>query len=445
MLSRAVGAFLGRSLLPRLPMRLFAELPEHQVLGMPLLSPTMTKGTIAKWNKKVGDKLKPGDILMEVETDKATVGYEVTDEGYLAKIILPEGAADVELGVPIAVIVDESGAVLSFKDFQPKATAPQAQPSSTPAAPAQSAPAEEAKTSVSAPPPKTTDRVFISPLARRLSTEQGINLTGVTGSGPNNRIIKADVLSAAEKQKQAPKPSAAAPTAVPPARAGYKDIPHSSIRKIIAERLLQSKQTIPHYYLTVDCEIDKLLQLRTQLNGISGVKISVNDMVIKCAAMACIKVPTANSAWLENSQRIYEGVDMSVAVQTEKGLLTPIVKNAHTKRLGEIAGEMKELADKAKAGKLKPEEFQGGTFTVSNLGMFGVSEFSAIINPPQACILAVGAGAKKVLPDEQAGFRTATVMTVTLSCDHRAVDGAVGAQWLQAFKSYVESPISLLV
>ena len=419
-----------------MPYRLFTALPDHQVLGMPLLSPTMTKGTIAKWNKKVGDKLKPGDILVEVETDKATVGYEITDEGYLAKILLQEGATDVELGVPIAVIVDESKSVPSFVDF--KATAGPA-PAATPAP---EKPKEEAKTVTASSPAKTSDRVFISPIAKRISTEQGVSLAGVSGTGPSGRIIKADVLSAAEKKQQAPK---AAVPAVPAARAGYKDIPHSSIRKVIAERLLQSKQTIPHYYITVDCEVDKLLQMRTQLNAISGVKISVNDMVIKCASLACVKVPTANSSWLDNAQRVYDYVDMSVAVQTEKGLLTPIVKNAHTKRLGEIAREMKELADKAKAGKLKPEEFQGGTFTVSNLGMFGVTEFSAIINPPQACILAIGSSVKRVLPDEKAGFRVATVMSVTLSCDHRAVDGAVGAQWLQAFKSYVESPISLLV
>lgn len=424
-----------------MPYRLFAALPDHQVLGMPLLSPTMTKGTIAKWNKKVGDRLKPGDILVEVETDKATVGYEVTDEGYLAKILLQDGAADVELGVPIAVIVDDAKAVPSFTDFKPAAAAA---PAPTAAAPAQEKPKEEAK--AAAPQAaKASDRVFISPIAKRISAEQGVSLTGVSGTGPNGRIIKADVLSAAERQ--AAKAAAPAPvvSVAPAARAGYKDIPHSSIRKIIAERLLQSKQTIPHYYITVDCEVDKLLQLRTQLNAISGVKISVNDMVIKCASLACIKVPTANSSWLDSAQRVYDYVDMSVAVQTEKGLLTPIVKNAHTKRLGEIAREMKELADKAKAGKLKPEEFQGGTFTVSNLGMFGVTEFSAIINPPQACILAVGGSVKRVLPDDKAGFRTATVMSVTLSCDHRAVDGAVGAQWLQAFKSYVESPISLLV
>ncbi len=420
MLSRALGAFLARSTLPRVPYRLFAALPDHQVLGMPLLSPTMTKGTIAKWNKKVGDRLKPGDILVEVETDKATVGYEVTDEGYLAKILLQDGAADVELGVPIAVIVDDAKAVPSFTDFKPAAAAAPA-----PTAVAQEKPKEEAK--AAAPQAaKASDRVFISPIAKRISAEQGVSLTGVSGTGPNGRIIKADVLSAAERQ--AAKAAAPAPvvSVAPAARAGYKDIPHSSIRKIIAERLLQSKQTIPHYY-------------------ISGVKISVNDMVIKCASLACIKVPTANSSWLDSAQRVYDYVDMSVAVQTEKGLLTPIVKNAHTKRLGEIAREMKELADKAKAGKLKPEEFQGGTFTVSNLGMFGVTEFSAIINPPQACILAVGGSVKRVLPDDKAGFRTATVMSVTLSCDHRAVDGAVGAQWLQAFKSYVESPISLLV
>lgn len=399
----------------------------------------MEKGTIAKWNKKVGDKLKPGDILVEVETDKATVGYEITDEGYLAKILLQEGAADVKLGVPIAVIVDESKDVPSFVDFQPAAEAAPA-----PAAPTSEKPKEEAKAATASQPAKASDRVFISPIAKRISVEKGVSLAGVPGTGPSGRIVKADVLSAAEKQ-QAPKAAVPAVSAVPAARAGYKDIPHSSIRKVIAERLLQSKQTIPHYYITMDCEVDKLLQLRTQLNAISGVKISVNDMVIKCASLACVKVPTANSSWLDNSQRVYDYVDMSVAVQTEKGLLTPIVKNAHTKRLGEIAREMKELADKAKAGKLKPEEFQGGTFTVSNLGMFGVTEFSAIINPPQACILAIGTSVKRVLPDEKAGFRIATVMSVTLSCDHRAVDGAVGAQWLQAFKSYMESPISLLV
>jgi pyruvate dehydrogenase E2 component (dihydrolipoamide acetyltransferase) len=421
-------------------MRFFASFPDHETLNMPALSPTMTEGTIVKWIKKEGDKVKAGEIMFEVETDKAVVGFEVQDDTFIAKILAPEGSAKIALGQPVAILVSKADRVAAFKDYT--ASKETSAPAS---APAPSKQVEEVK-SQSVEAKKTTadpERVFISPLAKNVAKEHKIEYAGIHGSGPNGRIVKADVL-AAVSSRQAAEPPGKVDEKKSEDRPGYRDVPHNNMRKITATRLLESKQTIPHYYLSADCRTDKLAEVRKMLNGISDVKVSVNDLVIKAAALACVKVPEVNASWTSDAIRIFDVVDVSIAVQTPKGLITPIVKNAHVKRIGEIAKESKELAGLAKDGKLKPEQFVGGTFTISNLGMFGVKQFSAIINPPQACILAVGASEGRVVAAGE-GFKVESFMTVTLSCDHRVVDGAIGANWLKAFKGYIEEPLSMLL
>lgn len=425
--------------------RSFASLPTHQKLGMPLLSPTMTTGTIVKWTKKEGDKVKAGEILFEVETDKATLGFEIQDDVYLAKIIEPEGSANIPLGKAVAILVDDPDTIAAFKDYTGKDEIVEP-PAATKV---------EIK-EVKAPEPikekqqefkgeEKRDRIFISPLAKNMSKEHSVDITKIQGSGPNGRIVKDDIVEALSKTSVPvqPQPTILAPSQV--RSEGFKDIPHSSIRKVIAKRLLESKLTIPHFYLSADCTTDALSSFRAKLNKLSPVKISMNDIIVKAVALACLEVPEANSTWKDDSMILYDNVDVSVAVQTEKGLLTPIVKNAHSKRIGEISAEIKKLADLAKTGKLTPDQFVGGTFTVSNLGMYGIKEFSAIINPPQSCILAVGASQEILVPDAEKGFKVSSVMTVTLSCDHRSVDGAIGAKWLKAFKRYIEEPYSMLI
>uniref|UniRef100_A0A663LZD1 Acetyltransferase component of pyruvate dehydrogenase complex n=1 Tax=Athene cunicularia TaxID=194338 RepID=A0A663LZD1_ATHCN len=438
--------------------------PPHMQVTLPALSPTMTMGTVQRWEKKVGEKLNEGDLLAEIETDKATIGFEVQEEGYLAKILVPEGTRDVPLGTTLCIIVEKESDIPAFADYQDtavtdmKAQAPPPPPPPPPppvvatpaAAPPQPAVPSTAAVPTAGPPPRK-GRILVSPLAKKMAAEKGIDLAQVKGTGPDGRITKKDVESFVPP-KAAPAP---APEAVPAAAAvaaapvgTFTDIPISNIRRVIAQRLMQSKQTIPHYYLSVDVNMGEVLVLRKELNQevSDNVKLSVNDFIIKASALACLKVPEANSSWMDTVIRQNHVVDVSVAVSTPAGLITPIVFNAHIKGLASISKDVVSLATKAREGKLQPHEFQGGTFTISNLGMYGIKNFSAIINPPQACILAVGSSEKRLVPaDNEKGFDVASVMSVTLSCDHRVVDGAVGAQWLAEFKNFLEKPVTMLL
>jgi len=455
-------------------------LPDHFKVNLPALSPTMEMGTLVSWAKEEGDELAEGDLLAEIETDKATMGFETPEEGYLAKILIPAGTKDIPLGKLLCIIVNDEASVAAFKDFTgdesaaapaPAAAAPPAPAASAPPA---AAPVAAAPTAAPAAAPPAAaapaGRVIASPLARTIAAEKGINLMGVSGSGPDGRIRAVDVQQApvaapapvAAAPPPAPAPVAAAPAPVAPApppptpavpapAGSFVDIPLTNVRQIIAKRLLQSKTTIPHYYLSVDVEMDDVLALRKELNnalGDGGPKLSVNDFILKASALSCLKVPECNSSWQDTYVRQFNSCDISVAVATDNGLITPIVFGAEKKGLSSINTEVATLAAKARDGKLQPHEFQGGTFTVSNLGMFGVKNFSAIINPPQACILAVGGAEHRLLPargDSESKWRSAHVMSVTLSCDHRVVDGAVGAQWLQHFKKYLEKPSTMLL
>uniref|UniRef100_A0A8C6PAH8 Dihydrolipoamide acetyltransferase component of pyruvate dehydrogenase complex n=1 Tax=Nothobranchius furzeri TaxID=105023 RepID=A0A8C6PAH8_NOTFU len=409
--------------------------PPHMKVALPALSPTMTMGTVQRWEKKVGEKLSEGDLLAEIETDKATIGFEVQEEGYLAKILVAEGTRDVPLGAPLCIIVEKESDIAAFKDYVETGVAEVSVPPSPPppaAAPAPSA--VPAAAPAVAPAASRKGRVFASPLAKKLAAEKGIDLAQQAAAAA----------PAAAAGRAAPLPAAAT------APAGtFTDIPISNIRRVIAQRLMQSKQTIPHYYLSVDVNMDLVLQLRKELNEevkAQNIKLSVNDFIIKASALACLKVPECNSSWMDTVIRQNHVVDMSIAVSTVNGLITPIVFNAHIKGLAAISSDVSALAAKARDGKLQPHEFQGGTFTISNLGMFGIKNFSAIINPPQACILAVGGSEKRLMPaDNEKGFDVASMMSVTLSCDHRVVDGAVGAQWLAEFRRFLEKPVTMLL
>ncbi|GIX81483.1 dihydrolipoyllysine-residue acetyltransferase component of pyruvate dehydrogenase complex, mitochondrial [Caerostris extrusa] len=418
-------------------------LPPHHRVPLPALSPTMEMGTIVSWEKKEGDKLNEGDLLAEIETDKATMGFETPEEGYLAKVLVPAGTKDVPLGKLLCIIVSNEEDIAAFKDFVDSGEAVKpaaAKPASpTPAAPTPSAPPTASPPqpiSVSPSPASGASRIFASPLAKTLAKDKGLDISGIKGSGPGGRVRAQDLEGAVPSAAPAGMP------AVSPS-AQYIDIPMTSMRQVIARRLLQSKQTIPHYYLSVDVQMDRILRLRGELNNMlskEGVKLSVNDFIVKAAALACKKVPEVNSSWQDTFIRQYNSVDVSIAVSTDAGLITPI-------GLSTISSDTKTLATKAREGKLRPEEFQGGTFTISNLGMFGIKNFSAVINPPQSCILAVGNSENTLIPDEtsEKGFRAAKMMSVTLSCDHRVVDGAVGAQWLAHFKKLLEQPELMLL
>ncbi|KAM3601766.1 uncharacterized protein V6R79_018524 [Siganus canaliculatus] len=437
--------------------------PAHMKITLPALSPTMTMGTVQRWEKKLGEKLSEGDLLAEIETDKATIGFEVQEEGYLAKIMVAEGTRDVPLGTPLCIIVEKESDIAAFKDYVEtgvaEVSAPPPPPAPTPAQVAAPSAAAPSAAPTAAPAGPRKGRVFASPLAKKLAAEKGIDLAQVSGSGPDGRITRKDIdnfvppkvaPAVAAAPAPAAAPAAAAPAAAPAAAAGtFTDIPISNIRKVIAQRLMQSKQTIPHYYLSVDINMDQVLELRKELNDevkAQNIKLSVNDFIIKASALACLKVPECNSSWLDTVIRQNHVVDVSVAVSTANGLITPIVFNAHTKGLAAISSDVSSLAAKARDGKLQPHEFQGGTFTISNLGMFGVKNFSAIINPPQSCILAVGGSEKRLMPaDNEKGFDVASMMSVTLSCDHRVVDGAVGAQWLAEFRKFLEKPVTMLL
>jgi len=410
-------------------------------ITMPALSPTMTEGNLVKWHKAEGDKIEAGDVICEIETDKATMEVEAVDEGILGKIIVAEGTENVPVNDVIAVLLEEGEEASNI-------VIPAAKPKPATSHPETSVDVEGSKSNkskdASASAPALQDdknkgnRIFVSPLARRLAAEKGIDLSTVKGSGPHGRIVKDDILSAGTKPITNSQPPA---TGMP-----HTEIPNNNIKKITAQRLVESKQTVPHFYLTIDCEIDNLLRTRKEVNDKAAgkYKLSVNDFIIKASAMALKAYPAANVSWNDKAILQYEQADISVAVSTPNGLITPIVRNADDKGMREISEEVKDLAARAREGKLKPEEFQGGTFTVSNLGMYGIKEFAAIINPPQACILAVGAGIEQPVADN-GEVKIKSVMSCTLSVDHRAVDGATGAEFLQILKEYIENPVNMLV
>ena len=433
---------------------------------MPALSPTMTEGTLARWLKKEGDAVKAGDVIAEIETDKATMEVEAVDEGVLGRILVPDGTANVKVNDPIAVMIADGETAPAAAAAKPP-TDPPAPPAPAAAAPvaAPAAPAA-APVAAAAPAPAANGhdgaRIFVSPLARRMAKQAGIDLSTLKGSGPNGRIIRLDVEGAhkpaAAAAQQAPAASAPAipPAAIPlpgkpaPVTAPHHLVPNTTMRKVISRRLTESHQQVPNFYITLDMEIDALLKLRAELNakspkdGATAFKLSVNDLVIKAAAATLRRVPKMNASYTEDAMIMYDDIDISVAVSIPEGLITPIIRRADQKGLAAISAEMKDLGARAKSGKLKPEEFQGGTFSISNLGMFGTKQFTAIINPPQAAILAVGAGEQRPVVKNGA-LAIATVMTCTLSVDHRVADGAMGAEWMAVFKTLIEDPISLML
>lgn len=461
-------------------------------ITMPALSPTMEEGTLSKWDIKVGDKVSPGDTIAEIETDKATMEVDAADEGTLAKIVVPAGTQGVKVNALIGILAedgesaDEAIKAIEEEEKKEASSAPKPAEQATPAAEPKAAPvtapapqAAPAAQATSAPavtqaaPVKASEkgeRIFASPLARRLAKQNGLELSLITGTGPHGRIIKRDIDEALAKGtgKAAPITGQSAPLATQSDtnsadeqilklfnKDEYELVPHDGMRKTIAKRLVESKRTIPHFYVTIDCEIDALLKLRAELNAAAptvttdagekpAYKLSVNDMVIKATALALKAVPDANVSWLDDSMMHHKFVDVGVAVSIPNGLITPIIKHAEEKSLSTISNQMKDFAKRARERKLKPEEYQGGTTAVSNMGMYGVKDFCAIINPPHATIFAIGAGEQRAVVKNGA-LAIATVMSVTLSTDHRAVDGALAAQLAQAFKKFIENPMSMLV
>ena len=431
---------------------------------MPALSPTMEEGTLAKWHVKVGDKVSSGDVIAEIETDKATMEVEAVDEGVVEAILIDEGAEGVKVNAPIARLAGEGAvaqpppAAVAKPEAKPQSDGPEVpvalkdKPEQTQASPPAAAP----------PKPQDGERLFASPLARRLATQAGIALSSVQGSGPHGRIIRRDVEAACGKApaKAAASPPAGAPQAAPAAAprqvqsleqmgiapGSYDLVPLDGMKKTVARRMSDSFRDVPHFPLTIDLEIDRLLEARARLNSLlekSGVKASVNDLILKAVATVLKQVPEANASYTPDGIAMHHHADVAMAVAIEGGLITPIIRAAETKGLAQIARETKDLAERARTKKLKPEEFQGGTFTVSNLGMMGIKSFASIINEPQGAILSVGAGEKRpVVHGDQLAI--ATVMTVTLTCDHRVLDGAIGSRFLQAFKAMVEDPIVML-
>ena len=448
---------------------------------MPALSPTMEKGNLAKWLKKEGDKVKSGDVIAEIETDKATMEVEAVDEGTIAKILVPEGTQDVAVNDVIAVLAgdgeDVKAAGAGAASAPPKAAstaeAPSAaKPAPTPA-PATAPAAKAAAPAAAAPAPQAAAlasqsnghaRIFSSPLARRLAKEAGIELARINGSGPHGRVIARDVEEARSgKGLKAPAAAPAGAPSIAPSMSdkqilalyedfSYEVIPHDGMRRTIAQRLTASVQTIPHFYLTMDCNIGKLVEAREEINaaapkdkdGKPAYKLSVNDFVIKALALALQRVPNANVSWTEGGMLKHKHSDVGVAVAMPGGLITPIIRKAETKPVSVISAEMKDFAARARARKLKPEEYQGGTTAVSNLGMYGIKDFTAVINPPQSSILAVGTGEQRAVV-RNGQIVPATIMSVTLSCDHRAVDGALGAELIGAFKKLIENPVMMVV
>ena len=439
-------------------------------ITMPQLSPTMEVGTLARWLVKEGDDVSSGDILAEIETDKATMEVESIDEGKVGKILIAEGTDDVPVNEVIAILLEDGEDASALGGEGSGTGSPQAEKvdlsasggegsgTGSPLAEKEEVGHEEKPAPESKPAAKSNsgdsddNRVKASPLARSMAKQAGLDLGALNGSGPHGRIIKRDVEAALESgggmKAASDDTSETAPAASTPAPAGdreFEEIKVSNMRRVIAERLQEAKQTIPHFYLTVDCEIDKLLAMRKDLNGRSDAyKISVNDFVIRALALALRKVPDANAEWAGKSIRKYKAADVAVAVAIEGGLITPVVRDADQKGLAAISNEMKELAQRARDGKLAPEEYQGGTFSISNLGMYGIKQFDAVINPPQAGILAIGTGEQRPVVHDGA-LDIATVMSVTLSCDHRVVDGAIGADLLTAFKGFIEDPLTMLL
>ncbi len=448
-------------------------------ITMPALSPTMEEGKLAKWHVKEGDTVSSGDVIAEIETDKATMEVEAVDEGRIGQIVVPEGTENVKVNAVIAVILTEGETKVSAPAAAPAAKAPEApKAEAVKAAPAAQMPSATTGSAVApvpaakapaAAPAANGARVFASPLAKRLATEAGIALNAISGTGPHGRVVKKDVEAAksgkAPLKAAAPAAGAAAAASGGAAMAGgmtkaqvlslypegsYELVPNDGMRKVVAARLTESKQTVPHFYLTLDCKIDALLAAREQINAAAPVKdgkpsykLSVNDFVMKAWAAALMKVPTANATWAGDSILYHKHADVAVAVSVPGGLFTPVVKACETKSLRQISDEVKDLAGRARSKKLTPAEYQGGTSSVSNLGMFGIKEFAAVINPPHGTILAVGAGEERVYV-EKGQIKTGNFMTVTLSCDHRAVDGALGAELLAAFKTLVETPVMML-
>ena len=433
---------------------------------MPALSPTMEEGTLAKWLVKEGDTVRAGDLLAEIETDKATMEFEAVDEGIIGKLLVPAGAEGVKVNTTIALLLGEGESAADLGAAAPVAAAPTTPPA--PTAPAATAPAAPPAT---APVAQAGARVFASPLARRIAADKGLDLGQIAGTGPHGRIVKADVLGATAQPGPAAAPAPAIATTAAPAAASaapqpamaqgasadavmqiYKDRPHEEIkldgmRKTIAARLTEAKQTIPHFYLRRDIKLDALMAFRAQLNAQlaqRGVKLSVNDFIIKAAALALQAVPAANAVWAGDRVLQLKPSDVAVAVAIEGGLFTPVLKDAETKTLSALSGEMKDLAARARSRKLAPHEYQGGSFAISNLGMFGIDNFDAVINPPHGAILAVGAGVKKPVVGTDGQITVATVMSVTLSVDHRVIDGALGAELLQHIVDNLENPMAML-
>lgn len=389
-------------------------------IKMPAVSPSMTEGAIARWLKKEGEMVKAGDILVEIETDKAVVELEAQNEGILGKIVVAEGSQNVKVNALIALLLKRGEGASAL---------------------AQRGMAETKEAAKAAPAAATSgsDRTLASPLARRIAAERKVDLARIKGSGPGGRIVRLDVEAAPMGL------SGGVPAVVSVSSSAYEEIPNSSMRRMIAKRLSDAKQTIPHFYLSIDCSIDALLALRQEIADCpEGTKLSVNDFVIKAASLVLRKLPSVNSSWTEAAICRYKSVDVSVAVSTPSGLITPIIRNADQKGLAQISAEIKELAERGRLGKLAQEEYQGGGFTISNLGMYGIREFAAIINPPQSCILAVGAGEPRAVVRDGA-LAIATMMTCTLSADHRVVDGALGAEYLAAFKALIEHPLGMLL
>jgi len=432
-------------------------------ITMPALSPTMEEGNLAKWLVKVGDKIEPGQVIAEIETDKATMEVEAVDEGVVQEILVAEGSEGVKVNTPIAVLAGEGEAAVPpppAGEAAPRATesVKQAQPASAARPLAQSA-ARPDSSSVSGgvKPGRAGERLAASPLARRLADQLGIDLSGLKGTGPNGRIVKADI-EGARGTSVAPQTSRAltiSPPAAPPQTLEQLGIPDGSydlvpldlMRKTIARRMTESFRDVPHFPLTIDLEIDGLLKARSDINkrfADSGVKISVNDMVIKACALALIREPRANASYTPDGIAMHHHADVAVAVAIDNGLITPIIRKAETKGLAQISSEMTDLAERARHRKLKPEEFQGGTFSISNMGMMGIKSFASILNAPHGCIMSVGAGEKRPIVKSDA-LAIATMMSVTLTCDHRVVDGAIGASFLKAFRGFIEDPMAMLL
>ncbi|TIO05303.1 pyruvate dehydrogenase complex dihydrolipoamide acetyltransferase [Mesorhizobium sp.] len=458
-------------------------------ITMPALSPTMEEGNLSKWLVKEGDKVSPGDVIAEIETDKATMEVEAVDEGTVAKLVVPAGTEGVKVNALIAVLAaegEDAGAAAKSGDGAGAPAKAEAKQDKAPISPPVAEMSTKSTEGGAVPPAAKSEappsglpreisqspegRIFASPLARRIAREAGVDVSAVTGSGPHGRVVKADVdaaiSSGGAKAPAAKAAPAGAPAAAPKAMSdeqvlklfaedSYELVPHDNMRKTIARRLVEATTTIPHFYLTLDCELDALLALRAQINAAAPMKktekgeapvykLSVNDMVIKAMAMALMAVPDANASWTESAMVKHKHADVGVAVSIPGGLITPIIRRADEKTLSVISNEMKDLASRARSRKLKPEEYQGGTTAVSNLGMFGIKDFAAVINPPHATILAVGAGEERAVV-KNGEIKIATIMSVTLSTDHRAVDGALGAELLVAFKRMIENPMGMLV